>query len=178
MFFEVFSFSGLQVEPRVRKRSDVRQKCFDEGMKFILKKSQRSVDVTQNHQQSPTKASRRGEGENYGRARPSPPGPPTASPAPQPRPLEKRAATRDRVAMGQGSGPPHELQVSLKKGENELKANSHAAAWGPEPIRGARISLCSLPDPAACGVASVCPPIWQILNIWMPINVCMGKSKV
>lgn len=48
MFFEVFSFSGLQVEPRVCKRSDVRQKCFDEGMKFILKKLQRRVDVTEN----------------------------------------------------------------------------------------------------------------------------------
>jgi hypothetical protein len=36
MFFEVFSFSGLQVEPCVGEGSDVRQKCFDEWMKFIL----------------------------------------------------------------------------------------------------------------------------------------------
>lgn len=43
MFFEVFSFSGLQVEPRVRKRSDVRQKCFDEGMKFILGETERRI---------------------------------------------------------------------------------------------------------------------------------------
>lgn len=43
MFFEVFSLSGLQVEPRVRKRSDVRQKCFDEGMKFILRETERRI---------------------------------------------------------------------------------------------------------------------------------------
>lgn len=53
MFFEVFSFSGLQVEPRVRKRSDVRQKCFDEGMKFILKKLQRRVGVTETINKKP-----------------------------------------------------------------------------------------------------------------------------
>lgn len=53
MFFEVFSFSGLQVEPCVRKRSDVRQKCFDEGMKFILKKSQRRVVVTETIDKKP-----------------------------------------------------------------------------------------------------------------------------
>lgn len=177
MFFEVFSFSGLQVEPRVRKRSDVRQKCFDEGMKFILKKSEKR----RCHAKPPTKPDESLQTGGRRELRPRSavsPRPTDGFPHSSPRPSEKRAATRDRVAMGQGSGPPHELQVSLKKGENELKANSHAAAWGPEPIRGARISLCSLPDPAACGVASVCPPIWQILNIWMPINVCMGKSKV
>lgn len=54
MFFEVFSFSGLQVEPCVRKRSDVRQKCFDEGMKFILKKLEKGR-CHRNHRQ---KASR------------------------------------------------------------------------------------------------------------------------
>jgi len=43
---------------------------------------------------------------------------------------------------------------------------------------GARISRCSLPDPAACGAASACPPIWQTLNVRMPIDVCVGKSKV
>lgn len=53
MFFEVFSFSGLQVEPRVCKRSDVRQKCFDEGMKFILKKLQRRVNVTETINKKP-----------------------------------------------------------------------------------------------------------------------------
>lgn len=53
MFFEVFSFSGLQVEPRVCKRSDVRQKCFDEGMKFILKKLQTRVDVTETINKKP-----------------------------------------------------------------------------------------------------------------------------
>lgn len=43
MFFEVFSFSGLQVEPRVGEGSDVGQKCFDERMKFILGETERRI---------------------------------------------------------------------------------------------------------------------------------------
>lgn len=43
MFFEVFSFSGLQVEPCVGEGSDVGQKCFDERMKFILGETERRI---------------------------------------------------------------------------------------------------------------------------------------
>ncbi|KAJ7427670.1 hypothetical protein WISP_04846 [Willisornis vidua] len=45
-----------QVEPRVRKRSDVRQKCFDEGMKFILKKVTEKGRCHRNHQERASKS--------------------------------------------------------------------------------------------------------------------------
>lgn len=36
VLLEVLAFSGLEVEPRVGDGADVRKKCLDEGMKFIL----------------------------------------------------------------------------------------------------------------------------------------------
>lgn len=39
VLLEVLAFSGLEVEPRVGDGADVREKCLDEGMKFILERS-------------------------------------------------------------------------------------------------------------------------------------------
>lgn len=36
VLLEVLAFSGLEVEPCVGDGTDVREKCLDEGMKFIL----------------------------------------------------------------------------------------------------------------------------------------------
>lgn len=38
MLLEVLAFSGLEVEPRVGDGTDVRKKCLNEGMKFILER--------------------------------------------------------------------------------------------------------------------------------------------
>lgn len=43
MFFEVFSLSGLQVEPCVGEGADMGQKCFYERMKLILGETERRI---------------------------------------------------------------------------------------------------------------------------------------
>ena len=42
VLLEVFSFGGLEVEPRVGKRLDVGQQGLDEGVKLVLKNSMKN----------------------------------------------------------------------------------------------------------------------------------------
>lgn len=159
MFFEVFSFSGLQVEPRVRKRSDVRQKCFDEGMKFILKKLQRRVGVTETINKKPpetglsrgAKARRDGDhregaytffGPRDSYPSPTDPDPaasplhlaPTQNPCSPPHTPRRKTGSSFKQAPGQrrcndGALSPHP-QISLKKKtKTKNKQTQPAGLW-------------------------------------------------